>query len=111
MKRGGIKRLPISRPEGQTNLFEEAKKVDQLSTLKGAQEKLFSELGLHHELELDEHTLTIIRDRAKDEKGKKSFEEKAAEFYSDYFLVLNGSFWGDRSEEIEGKFLSALKEE
>ena len=89
-------------------IADPALRRDAISLAK-AQEKLFAEMDLHKDNELDDRALEIIANRSRNE-GEGDFRKKAAELYAYYFLINNGrSIWEGRAAKIEERFLEALE--
>jgi len=98
--------------ELQTDLRPLEEQQAKLERLVGAQERLFAVMKFRPDMKFDGAALTIVRDRAEKEHGKKSFEEKAADLYVDFFEIYYGfEMWHDREAQIKGVFLKALNGE
>lgn len=103
-------------PKGQTDILEEMGKFSdmekkrQLEAVRRAQERVFKELGLPKDAELDARMLEIVANRARIEGGG-NFARKAAELYTDSFLNSNGpSGWAYMIFKIGQAFREALEE-
>jgi len=97
--------------ELQTDLRPLEEQQARLERIVGAQEKLFAVMKFRPDMKFDQGALKIVRDRAEKEHGKKTFEERAAELYVDFFEIYYGfEMWHDREAQIKGVFLKALDE-